>query len=290
MTHAVPLSEWTCSKSSWDAGEPLAGTAPYAAGWIVLEDPGPWGRDALADSSVPSDVVARCRQLLDDFGIRTILARHANRRRLPAEAARHVWLAHCSTTTGALHQAMVGRLTDVLEWDLEGLARGQFPTQSTPVDGPLEFICTHSGRDRCCAQLGRARAALRPHAWECSHLGGHRFAATSLVLPSGQLFGRLDATSSDDLTTRSLRGASYLTEVEQVADIAVRQRINAASSEPLRCWLPETVSAQALVHVADQHGREWSVLCERRDFLRSASCGSEPACAATWVAVSVNEG
>ena len=28
--------------------------------------------------------------------------------------------------------------------------------------------------------------------WECTHLGGHRFAPTALVLPTGYSYGRLD--------------------------------------------------------------------------------------------------
>jgi hypothetical protein len=33
-------------------------------------------------------------------------------------------------------------------------------------------------------------------AWESSHLGGHRFAATALLLPSGDMFGQLDPESA----------------------------------------------------------------------------------------------
>jgi hypothetical protein len=33
-----------CSDISSALSEPLAGTAPEAACWVVLEQPGPWGR------------------------------------------------------------------------------------------------------------------------------------------------------------------------------------------------------------------------------------------------------
>ena len=39
-----------CSLESRAAAEPLSGTAPYARAWIIIESPGPWGREAVADS------------------------------------------------------------------------------------------------------------------------------------------------------------------------------------------------------------------------------------------------
>ena len=39
-----------CSAGSIAASEPLAGTASVAQSWVVIEQPGPWGRQALIDS------------------------------------------------------------------------------------------------------------------------------------------------------------------------------------------------------------------------------------------------
>ncbi|HEU4543653.1 MAG TPA: hypothetical protein VFR23_21145 [Jiangellaceae bacterium] len=39
-----------CSGISSALSEPLAGTAPEAACWVVLEQPAPWGRKALTES------------------------------------------------------------------------------------------------------------------------------------------------------------------------------------------------------------------------------------------------
>jgi len=60
----------------------------------------------------------------------------------------------------------------------------------------LYLVCTNGRHDPCCAQLGRpvARALLRPGddaVWECSHVGGDRFAGNLVCLPHGLYFGRL---------------------------------------------------------------------------------------------------
>ncbi len=60
------------------------------------------------------------------------------------------------------------------------------------------LVCGHGARDRCCGSLG-TRLALsasdlgeRVRLWRTSHTGGHRFAPTAMVLPSGDVWGYLD--------------------------------------------------------------------------------------------------
>ena len=57
--------------------------------------------------------------------------------------------------------------------------------------------CAHEERDRCCGLDGRALvdAVAGPDVFAASHLGGHRFAATAMVLPTGYVYGRLGSTS-----------------------------------------------------------------------------------------------
>lgn len=62
---------------------------------------------------------------------------------------------------------------------------------------PMVLVCTHGTRDACCAVRGRPIVATLARAmpdevWECTHLGGHRFAGTLLSLPDGTCFGRLE--------------------------------------------------------------------------------------------------
>lgn len=46
------------------------------------------------------------------------------------------------------------------------------------------------------ASGGGDRGRHRLGYWDVSHLGGHRFAATALLLPSGEMFGQLDPESA----------------------------------------------------------------------------------------------
>lgn len=107
---------------------------------------------------------------------------------------------------------------------------------------PVVLVCTHSARDVCCAVRGRAVASVLTRrwpgqVWECSHLGGHRFAATVLVLPDGAQYGYLDDGNADQVIGAHVAGrvdASYLRGMTgapppaQVALVAALERYGPA--------------------------------------------------------------
>jgi hypothetical protein len=105
----------------------------------------------------------------------------------------------------------------------EGVWWGEFAGDSelvdVPIDGsagtpsadPLYLVCTHGRHDPCCAIRGRpvaeALAALRPEqTWECSHVGGDRFAANLVVLPHGLYYAHVSAPTVERFVTAYERG------------------------------------------------------------------------------------
>lgn len=104
----------------------------------------------------------------------------------------------------------------------------------------MYLVCTHSRHDTCCALRGRPAAAafdeVRPgRVWECSHLGGERFAANLLVLPTGLLYGRVIPEHAPDVVAATEAGA--------VVGPLLRGRVG----------LPPAAQA-ALVHAHEQLG------------------------------------
>jgi Sucrase/ferredoxin-like len=71
-----------------------------------------------------------------------------------------------------------------------------------PANGPVYLVCTHGTHDACCALRGRPLARSMPVAgpaevWECSHLGGDRFAANVVVLPHGFYYGEVPGDGTE---------------------------------------------------------------------------------------------
>jgi hypothetical protein len=76
---------------------------------------------------------------------------------------------------------------------------------------PLFLVCTHGRRDPCCAERGRplARAlsaAYPEQTWECSHMGGDRFAGNLLCLPHAISYGRVAPEDAATIATEYLLG------------------------------------------------------------------------------------
>jgi sucrase/ferredoxin-like protein len=112
------------------------------------------------------------------------------------------WLAH----------GVVEDVRDVVDLDLDALARGEAPPSLEPDPVPLFLVCTNGRRDPCCAERGRplARAVHRTEGdrmWECSHIGGDRFAGNLVCLPHGLFFGRVEPHEAGDVTRRYRAGS-----------------------------------------------------------------------------------
>jgi hypothetical protein len=167
-----------------------------------------------------------------------------------------------------------------LRWD--ALARGERDTVLDSVGGlepeadPLLLVCTNGRRDVCCATFGRpivaaARTHLPGRVWETTHLSGHRFAPTAMVLPAGVVHGRLDdygvAQIVDDarrgrLSLAGYRGRSTFQPPAQAAELAVRKAVGLTGLDDVDVGRVDQVddleeSWQVLLSHPD--GRRWRV-------------------------------
>lgn len=267
--------------------EPLAGTAASARAWLCLEQPGPWGRDALTESHLDPVLGAELEKRAKANGVRMLLIRRPGRHADTGRAPRRVYLA--STTPGAawLEQAVVACPEELLELDFAALGAGRSSAFGVPVTSPLLMVCTNSKRDMCCALYGRPIAA-QLDLWECTHTGGHRFAPTGVLLPTGYLYGRLDLALAAQITSGAIvadhcRGRSCWSPAAQVAEVAVRHDIGATADV-----LAVAAETAQLVLIRHADGREWQVtLTERPIPARPASCGKSPDSAVALVATTV---
>ncbi|HEX9865342.1 MAG TPA: sucrase ferredoxin [Acidimicrobiia bacterium] len=225
-----------CSVEALAREEPQFATASLVKAWLLIEQPGAWGPDALLDSGFPNEIARPLLRLAARVGARILLIR----RRQRDQSDPVVFLAH-SGGNGLAPTMVSGRISgpaDLMDLDLDGLAEGRFPEFGRPVVGPVYLVCTHGRHDLCCADKGRplyrAMSQLRPEqTWETSHIGGDRFAGNLVVLPRGDYFGRLDPEDTDNLVAayeeRRLdlthyRGRSVQPRLVQAAEHYLRAR------------------------------------------------------------------
>ena len=75
-----------CSQRSLESGETCFGTAVNADIWILIEVPEPWGRNAVKESSMPSEVKEHLASLTrTSRRIRTQLIKQESRTKWPRQ-------------------------------------------------------------------------------------------------------------------------------------------------------------------------------------------------------------
>lgn len=182
-------------------------TAPPARRILLLEVPGPWASSqALTAARLPPAVARALRDSAAAAAARILLIRRPGRH--PAVDEPRTWVV-ADLRAGAVRRGVWTHAAQLLHIDVraagdsDGESDGEAAEQGT-ARRPLALVCTHARHDQCCAIDGRPvlRALQedgRCEVWECSHLGGDRFAANALILPSGDMFGRLTAADVPSL-------------------------------------------------------------------------------------------
>lgn len=227
------VSAERCSLAARARDDSLRGTALPVQRFILIEVPGPWVTGFWDAAALPGDVGRHLRDSAIAAHARLLLIRRPGRHPVDRTGPRR-W---CVVTRdgfawGEWHLAPELLKLDVLE---QISALGADPGRS---ERPLALVCTHGRKDVCCAIEGRPVASVlavdpRLDVWECSHVGGDRFAANMLWLPSGLMFG--------GLTTSTVRG---------VVDKALSSRVDLKHFRG-RCGDP--LAAQVARHIVMEH-------------------------------------
>ncbi|MFL6178409.1 MAG: sucrase ferredoxin [Actinomycetes bacterium] len=284
----------TCSAQRLALGEPLAGSAPHARLWVMLEQPGPWGRDAVRESHLDASVAEALAALPGGRAVRVGLIRAVGEHADVSPRPRTLLVARTDADASWIAARQVDDLKALpAQLDVDAMlasasAPGDLPGVRLPTPTRALLVCTNAKRDQCCAVFGRPLAAYLAErasagdavqVWETSHTSGHRFAPTYLSLPDGYLFGGPDA---EHATVDSCRGRSSLEPTAQVAELAVLRESGASTPRPL-----EVSPIDDLSYLVRDNGEVFTVslkLTTAPD--RPESCG-KAAVPASWYSANV---
>ncbi len=230
-----------CTRQSSTAGELMVGRAGTTHLWVLIEHPGPW------PASAPDDVlpVALTEKIYAAQGrIRLVVIRRPRNRRVLTPTCVLAWT---DGTRQWMREGSVDRYEDLSVLPFESMAAGVEPDFGRSRTEPLFAVCTHGKKDACCAELGRPVVSALDIAgiadvWECSHIGGDRFAANMIAWPAAVYFSRLDGDPATDavekylngeLAVTHLRGRAALSQAAQAAEHAVRRATDIVATDAL---------------------------------------------------------
>jgi hypothetical protein len=188
----------------------------------------------LAENRVPEPVAAELAARTHRHRVRILLLRRVAGKKHEDHAC---FVAHSGPRAPWMEHRFVPHTAGLLDVDFALLGQGRRPGFGSLSDRPLYLVCTHGRHDPCCAQFGRPvvrslRRWLGDRLWECSHLGGDRFAGNLVCLPRGDYFGLLGpeeaarVVRSYDAGTIELdhyRGRSCYPMVVQAAEVFARR-------------------------------------------------------------------
>ncbi|MEU7425506.1 sucrase ferredoxin [Streptomyces sp. NPDC040750] len=286
-----------CATVSRSLDEPVAGTAARATTWLLLEQPGPWGAKALTSSHLDPAVGRALEASAEGTGVRVALIRHPGRHADPGTPAiRRVYAAHTVPGHTWLHSATTRDPRCLLGLDFAALGAGDPRSFGAALGGlphngdPLALVCTNGKRDRCCALLGRPLATELVASgvrgvWEVTHLGGHRFSPTVLVLPYGYSYGRAETHTVKEalhgaregrVAVEGCRGCSAWERPGQAAELAVRTAADEYRAGVLSVLRTDGSAPRWEVTVGHADGRRWRVTVAQTASLppRPESCGA----------------
>lgn len=306
----------SCSGMWRDAHQPAWGSAAPATFWVALEQPGPWGNKAFVESRLDPRLGAAFERECAAAGGRALLIRTPSERQADGgdAPARRLYVAGGMPSRAPwLLSADIDDPKAVLDLPFRSLIAADPARALRSIPGlrrtgqSVLLVCTNSKRDTCCALLGRPVAAeanqMRPgRVWECTHTGGHRFAATGIVLPIGATLARLttdlavssiDAGAQNRLSprvndARHHRGLAHLRPPAQAADAWVRSRIEENDTTALTVHHVgggDGVEKDAWVTVTHRDGRTWDLMLRKRydpTIQRRNSCTTPPVAAESW--------
>lgn len=233
MTLSAPMR---CSALAEELGEPMIGSIEQRVRWLLVEDRSPWGEKAVRDELGPGiESAAKAR------AVRLLLIRRREGDPAADDATRRVFLVDTAEAAAATRE-----VSDVAE--LPELMDATLSDFGVPFTDSIFLVCTNGKRDACCALRGRPLVAAlleaQPEAvWECSHIGGHRFAGNLVCLPHGLVYGRVgagdgprlaDAYRSGRLDVDHLRGRSAWPVPAQVAELRLRRELGLAGVDDVR--------------------------------------------------------
>jgi hypothetical protein len=188
-----------CSVAARVRDDQLPGTALPTSRFLLVEDRGPWGVAPHPVGTLPDAVARHVAELARQLSARLLLIRRTGR---PDGSTARTW-ALVDTAEGSIRTGVVEHVDDLVALDPS--------VHGEPDDEPWYLVCTQGRHDVCCAVYGRpvvvALDRVAPtRTWECTHVGGDRFAANVLVMPAGLVYGHVDPGSVRALVDAYDRG------------------------------------------------------------------------------------
>jgi hypothetical protein len=280
------VSRVYCSDAARLRGDDNTATAARIDVWLLVELPITWGRDPITEAALPQVVRDALRRASHEIPrCRVVFIR----KRVQCLGPTRVYIVRSGPRTGVT-QLDLDSLDDVATIPFVSIANDT----TAPAARPIVLVCTHGQHDSCCGRRGYPLFdALRPREeldlWQCSHIGGDRFAANAVVLPWGIYYGPVEprdanelaqSIARDEIFLPGYRGRSSMSRPVQAAETFIRRETNVLARDAFQLVSRESLeNGHMQIHLRDRSGAIHDVTIEQFQSPETAmlTCTSEVA-------------
>ncbi len=261
-----------CSTASRYFKEALAGTAANYKSYILVEHAGPFPSKAT-DGLMNKSWLQGLNQLaLRNKGkLLLIRNRHTNYRTC------RIVFVDCVRQK---YFEIVVPLEEVHTIDVESYLNN---THTVWEQTPFFLVCTNGKKDKCCAKFGfpvfrffeNLRVPFNYKIWECTHIGGDRFAANAVLMPFGVYYGRVGVEDVHTIVQRTAlgkihptnyRGLCRLSFFEQTVEWNLRQHLlNYNIHFPIKFLKKETTASMKTVEIETENYGVFKMVLQRNE-------------------------
>lgn len=219
-----------CSAASRYAKEMLPGTASNYASFILVEYNEPFP-SKVAHAKLDDEWREKMNKLAKEKKGKLVLIRNTSTN----TKERKIIFVDCLRKRYCVYVSAFDAYTDC---DLESYINDEKTEWKTD---DFFIVCTNGKKDKCCAKFGFPVYKFMEgminsgDVWECTHIGGDRFAANLVYLPYGIYYGRVtvedipdivDACTDNKIHENNYRGISRLSFLKQSVEYYLRKKCN----------------------------------------------------------------
>ncbi|HEY1096908.1 MAG TPA: sucrase ferredoxin [Alphaproteobacteria bacterium] len=205
------MEQFFCGQLSRQYNEPLFGTASQFQSLFLLEYSAPWGEKALAESDIPQQVKIHLQLQMDGLTQPRLMLIRQNEKNTDGKIT--FYAVNNNPAKPFYNEFTLGSYEELLDFNLsETLQYRQNASHE-----PLYLVCTNGNKDKCCAKFGmtcykQLLTRIPKHrVWQCTHVGGDRFAPNIVMAPQGAYFARLGTEQMDHFIDQTEQGLIDLT-------------------------------------------------------------------------------
>lgn len=218
-----------CSTASRYFKEQINGTAANSAVFILIEYASPFP-EKIIEANLDKEWLRKVQLLAKSYKGKVLLVRSKTSKTKDCKIS----FIDCNKPGYFTIAATSETYTSI------DIARHITAPQTEWLNDPFFLVCTNGKKDKCCAKFGlpvfRFFESLNTDVpvWECSHVGGDRFAANVVAMPYGIYYGHVKVEDVGHIIVRTLlkkiykdnyRGLSRRSFFEQSIECYIRDFI-----------------------------------------------------------------